>query len=222
MANQVSNTNSTIRSFYEGLGIEGLSNLLDKEGDSAYYNFIVASINPGNILDAGCGYGRVSTPLHKQGYDVVGIDIMPDFVQYANDQTGTSNFTVVNMLNGLPFPTNSFDNVICMWSTFNHFLKIDAQEKVLSEMYRVIKGGGKVIIDVPTPEVYKMPILQEVKTKDAVDNICKYSVNGNPNSDYVHSKLTLTALMESLSIVKYSLERISIGKYPRLILVFSK
>src|SRR5207245_2325084 len=39
----------------------------------------------GRILDAPCGIGRHGTRLAKMGYDVVGVDLSPTFVERAND-----------------------------------------------------------------------------------------------------------------------------------------
>ena len=39
------------------------------------------------ILDLACGYGRHSLELARRGYDVTGIDIISEYIEYATEQT---------------------------------------------------------------------------------------------------------------------------------------
>src|SRR5262245_29414821 len=39
---------------------------------------------PARLLDLGCGMGWTSLLFARRGYDVVGVDIAPDKIQYAN------------------------------------------------------------------------------------------------------------------------------------------
>lgn len=210
-----------ILEFYNGLGIDGLSNILDDNSNQAYYNFILSKIKPGNILDAGCGYGRIAIPLHQNGFEVFGVDIMQNFVDHVNKETNTNHFKLGNILN-LPYENESFDNLICLWSTFSHFIAFDDQQKGLLEIHRVLKKGGQAIIDIPTPEVYKTPSFQKILTKIPSNNICEYTINGNINSDYVHDEETLEALIKTTEINEYSIKRENIGTLPRLIISFIK
>ncbi|MDA9564286.1 class I SAM-dependent methyltransferase, partial [Flavobacteriales bacterium] len=175
----------TVTHFYEKLGINGLSNLLDKESDNHYVNYVQSNIVSGNILDAGCGYGRIAVPLYESGYSIEGVDIMPSFIKHVNAKTSSNKFIVCD-LRKIPYENQSFDNIICMWSTFSHFLEQTDQIKVLQELYRVLKTNGKVIIDLPTPEIYSFPKLTAVKTEQTINRLCQYTVKGNENTDYVH------------------------------------
>jgi SAM-dependent methyltransferase len=210
-----------VTKFYANLGVKGLSNLLTESSNNYYYKYVVASLVPGNILDVGCGYGRISIPLLKNGYDVKGVDIMLQFIDYANTETASERFIQGDML-ALSYDDSSFDNAICLWSTFNHFLSQENQEIVLNEMLRILKPGGKCIIDLPTPEIYNLPKLEEVKTSNPTKNICNYTVNGIPNKDYVHNEASLELLIGNLDVTVYSIERVLIGELPRLILTFTK
>jgi SAM-dependent methyltransferase len=44
---------------------------MDMHGEAA----LVASFAPVTVLDAGCGTGRVAIELHRQGHDVMGVDL---------------------------------------------------------------------------------------------------------------------------------------------------
>jgi SAM-dependent methyltransferase len=43
----------------------------------------VFSLEPGSVLDAGCGTGRVAIELARRGVDVVGVDLDPDMLARA-------------------------------------------------------------------------------------------------------------------------------------------
>jgi SAM-dependent methyltransferase len=77
------------------------------------------ALSPGaRVLDAGCGPGRHSLALARRGFDVVGIDLSPDFVRLAResavelDVAERAQFDVADVRD-LPFATE-FDAVICL------------------------------------------------------------------------------------------------------------
>jgi cyclopropane fatty-acyl-phospholipid synthase-like methyltransferase len=69
---------------------------------------------PGRILDVGCGTGENALFLASQGYDVVGIDIVPAAIRLAKEKAKQRNvkleFRVVNALKLQH--TSDFENVI--------------------------------------------------------------------------------------------------------------
>lgn len=108
------------------------------------------------VLDLGCGFGALSIDLiAKVPVDVTGVDIDDNKVKSAVEIStaimnaveslpGTVSFKTDDGYN-LAFGDNEFDWVISQ-HVFQHLVK---PEKVLSEIYRVLKPGGHVcIIDV--------------------------------------------------------------------------
>lgn len=43
----------------------------------------IDGFRPASVLDAGCGMGRVAIELHQRGYDVEGVDLDVDLLEYA-------------------------------------------------------------------------------------------------------------------------------------------
>jgi len=88
---------------------------------------IVASLlgESGRILDVGAGTGRFSLAIAGKSSEVVAIDA----------SRGAS----------LPFSDGSFDAVVSV-KLLNHLVEINAP---ISEMSRVLKGAGRLILDVP-------------------------------------------------------------------------
>lgn len=71
-------------------------------------------VEPGHrILDVGCGTGRHSRAFAARGYDVVGVDISPRFVDVANDRAGQNERYVLGDARELEFD-GEFDGVISL------------------------------------------------------------------------------------------------------------
>lgn len=65
------------------------------------------------ILDVGCGTGRHSRAFAARGYDVVGVDISPRFIEVANDRAGANERYVLGDARALTFE-DEFDGVISL------------------------------------------------------------------------------------------------------------
>ncbi|CAG8515416.1 10063_t:CDS:2 [Paraglomus occultum] len=100
-----------------------------------------------SVLDVGCGAGAwvIDTALDYSESVFVGIDIVPSFPE---NHPPNTVFFKCNVLNGLPFPDNTFDFV----RQGLLLVGIDWQlwrDKVVSELTRVTKPGGYIeIMDV--------------------------------------------------------------------------
>lgn len=96
---------------------------------------------PGRVLDAACGTGRYSGYLHKLGHEVLGVDLSPAMLQHAKTRNPKIKFIKSN-LKALPLDNNNFDLVICALA-LTHFSDIN---QVLTELFRVVRPGGHIII----------------------------------------------------------------------------
>ncbi len=100
----------------------------------------------GKVLEAGCGSGRFVYYLHNLGYDIVGIEIGKETVQFLNSQ-----FPHLDIRQGdvrsLPFPDDSFDSIISL-GVIEHV--IEGIDGPIREMYRVLKTGSYAIVIVPS------------------------------------------------------------------------
>ncbi len=89
------------------------------------------------ILDVGCGPGRHSLALRARGFDVVGLDISAAFLR-----AGGRGRWVRGDARTLPFPTSSFDAVICLCQGGFGLLGGHGEPAALGEMARVLRPGG--------------------------------------------------------------------------------
>jgi SAM-dependent methyltransferase len=105
------------------------------------------------ILDAGCGSGPLSAALRDRGAIVTGIDSSAKMVGLARQRLGTSaDVHIADLGNPLPFPDRRFDDVIA--SLVLHYL--EDWVGPLAELWRVLKPGGRLIVSVDHPIVFKL------------------------------------------------------------------
>jgi ubiquinone/menaquinone biosynthesis C-methylase UbiE len=109
------------------------------------------ALPPGaKVLDAGCGVGDAArTVAGLTGAEVVGIDCIESDIAIARRRTtrtpgriGATRF-LVGDFHDLPFDDDSFDGLYALES-FCHSAHPD---KALSEFFRVLKPGGRLLIN---------------------------------------------------------------------------
>ena len=98
----------------------------------------------GKTLDIGCGHGVVATYLAQHGQSVVACDISPHMVEALNQRKGNLPIeTRVGSGYQIPAADEEFDTVLS-----RHFLPMFPDwPKIVKEMARVCKPGGKVLLN---------------------------------------------------------------------------
>ena len=105
----------------------------------------------GEIIDAGCGFGKWVIYLTRQGYDVVGIDNNELAVAQLKDFDESLQVELGDILD-IHYPDNSFDAYISM-GVVEHFE--DGPMPALKEAYRVLKPNGLIFVSTPTVNVIR-------------------------------------------------------------------
>lgn len=95
-----------------------------------------------SILDVGCGGGAILARL--PGSKREGIDLSPAMVKRAQEKLGSNAKIVQGDAEALPYADGSFDRVLAS-SLLSH---VKNPEKVVQELARVVKPGGRVVISV--------------------------------------------------------------------------
>ena len=122
--------------------------------DKSWRKQAAKKLNPGSVLDLGSGTGASYTDLIN--FDVTALD--PD-----EQMLSLNNFEkkVVGKGEELPFKENSFDNVLCCFVWRN----VSDTEKALSEVYRVLKPGGKfILLDMTRPKNSFLKLIHKIGT----------------------------------------------------------
>ena len=102
------------------------------------------------VLDLGCGSGRHTVYLAKNGFDVYGFDIAPVGIEMTKDwlkQEGLeAKLKSGSIFEKLPYKNNFFDGIVST-STINH-AKIEDIRKLIKEIERILKPGGLIFMTV--------------------------------------------------------------------------
>ena len=107
-------------------------------------------LEPGmEVLDLACGHGRIANRLAQRGVRVTGLDVTPLFLEQARRDAAERSVEVDYVfgdMRSLPWPERRFECVISWFTSFGYFDDIGNQ-KVLSEAHRVLRRGGRLLIE---------------------------------------------------------------------------
>ena len=100
----------------------------------------------GSVLDVACGPGILSAAIAKSARDVVAFDLTPEMLKKAAQRCAAAGLGNVSFREGnaaeLPFADGAYDAVVTRLSV-HHF---DRPERVMSEIFRVLRRGGRFVI----------------------------------------------------------------------------
>lgn len=100
----------------------------------------------GDLLDIGCGQGRLLKLLASRAHRVVGVDIDPDARRLARAEVLLAGLPNCTLRHGdvrtLPFPDSEFDTVILD----DVLMATRRPEKSIAEALRLLRPGGRVLL----------------------------------------------------------------------------
>ncbi len=104
--------------------------------------------NAGFLLDAGGGTGRIAQFLRTLTDHIIVADLSYEMLLQANNKSGL--LTVCSHTENLPFRDGIFDRII-MIDALHH---VCDQADTAKELLRVLKPGGRIIIEEPNIEKF--------------------------------------------------------------------
>lgn len=129
-----------------------LNRLLSARIDVLWRNLLVKKatrVNPSRILDVATGTGDLAIALSKKipNANITGFDLSAGMLEVGRKKIIKENLTdKIKLIQGdaenMPFEDNSFDVITAAFGIRN----FETLENGLSEMYRVLKPGGKLLI----------------------------------------------------------------------------
>lgn len=116
--------------------------LISGEGSQILVNLLNLQANH-YILDAGGGTGRIAAGLVGEKRKIIVADSSLQMLTQARQKTGLlcSNCDVKDM----PFDDNLFDRILIV-DAFHH---MPDQKSAINELWRILKPGGRLIIEEP-------------------------------------------------------------------------
>jgi len=102
---------------------------------------LIKDIPKGEMLELGCGTGHWSDFFSRKGFNLTAIDISNAMLNIAKNKKINAKFEIANSQN-LPFNNKSFQII----SSITMLEFVDNQDKVISEIHRVLKKSGWLIL----------------------------------------------------------------------------
>lgn len=200
-------------SFYHKLYFER-----DEQEAKAFIKKLIGLLHPlpaSRMLDVACGRGRHSKILASLGFEVKGIDISPDSVEYAKDsmpeatKEETPNPEFFEHDIRLPFWGNYFDYAFNFFTSFGYFKTKREHDNALRTISRSLKPGGILVIDYLNMHYAEDHLVhnEEKKVNDTTFSILRWQ-----DEKYFYKKISITdaSLAQPLSfteeVAKFSLE----------------
>jgi SAM-dependent methyltransferase len=140
-------------SFAADYSAENESSLLNAYYERPAMIDLAGDVDGHRVLDAGCGSGPLSAALRAKGAIVTGFDGSPAMLELARQRLGDdAALHVADLSRPLPFADGAFDDIVA--SLVLHYLRDWATP--LAELRRLLKPGGRLILSVNHPIVYKL------------------------------------------------------------------
>jgi SAM-dependent methyltransferase len=127
-----------------------LGGMLDSGSDhEADFVWRLLDLEPGmDVLDLGCGYGRIANRLAERGCRVTGLDAAPLFLERGRSAAAERGLPVSYVegdMRELPW-TERFDRVVCWFTSFGYF-DDEGNRRVLAEVARALRPGGRFLVE---------------------------------------------------------------------------
>lgn len=100
----------------------------------------------GPVLDLACGAGRHMREFARRGIAAVGLDLSITLLREGKTADGALMLAQGDM-RYLPFADGSFDVVVNFFTSFGYFAQPEEDEGVLNEIRRVLRPGGRFMLD---------------------------------------------------------------------------
>ncbi len=120
----------------------------DQESARREVAFALARLGPEPvpILDLCCGSGRHSIRFAERGFPPVGLDYSFPFLELARERRPQLRLVRADMRR-LPFTDGCFHSVVNFFTSFGYFLREADNRMVVTEIDRVLAGGGRFLCD---------------------------------------------------------------------------
>jgi ubiquinone/menaquinone biosynthesis C-methylase UbiE len=154
-----------------------------REDDPSLYRAVFDSLDVGagaSVLDVGCGTGggvrALATRVEGLGR-AVGVDKSETMISEARARTGarpTPTEFLVADAHALPFPDETFDAAFSL----RVFEILRDPRQVLAEMARVLRPGGRVVVNGPDVDAWTIDSPDREVTRKVLHYACDFETNG--------------------------------------------
>ncbi len=147
---------------------------------------------PADLLDIGCGPGRVAVPLARRGHRVVGVDVQPRYLARARawaQREGVPLQLRQEDVSRLTFD-GAFDAALCVFTSFGYFADPADDRRVLACACRALRPGGRFVIETAHRDgVVRLMRTRQLRTADG--RRCREEPSFDPVSGVVETRWTV-------------------------------
>jgi ubiquinone/menaquinone biosynthesis C-methylase UbiE len=170
-----------------------------------FYKVDLRKIGARKVLEIGCGAGRHVYFFRLMGLDVVGTDVAHsaiDFTRRRLEKDGLMDGIELQAANAtqIPYPDNSFDGVLA-WR-FLHVLSPVQAQKCISEILRLLRPGGKVLLGTRSPRSTNYELIRSGRKADADFDYRSGQLSERAVQDTYYSRRELEVLFGSFQNVE--------------------
>ena len=108
-----------------------------------YENFL--SKTPKSVLDVGCGTGSHTIRFAERNYNILGIDISNDMIQFAKKKHTNKNLEFINC--GISNVNRKFDLSYSLFNVINHILKFEDLISFFKGIKSTLNKDGLYVFD---------------------------------------------------------------------------
>jgi len=178
----------------------------DEKEAAAFIHRLIGFLQPqaGNrMLDVACGRGRHSRILADMGFDVTGIDLSFDNIDYAK-QFEKDNLQFYQHDMRLPFWINYFDHAFNFFTSFGYFATRREHDDAMRTIAGSLKPGGVFVID-----YLNVHYVEEHLVHNEIKNITgtSYSIHRWEDKNHFYKKIKITDV--SLTVPEEYTEKVA-------------
>ena len=106
----------------------------------------------GNVLELGCGTGRLTIPLAQNGVNITGLDVVPGMIELAKQKTDASLVNWVLADVRAYQLGQKFSLIFEAGSVFHHMLTRQDQEAYLARVREHLEKDGRLALNIFLPK----------------------------------------------------------------------
>ncbi len=153
------------KDFFSGLVVDMWCQAVSEDQTLTEAGFILDLLElapPAAVLDVPCGSGRLSIELARRGFAVTGVDISEEFLRKGRSDAAGEKMSMTlerREMRDLPW-LEQFEGVVCFGNSFG-FLDDAGNAEFLDAVYRVLRPGGRFLLDASSVAENVVPRIQK-------------------------------------------------------------